>query len=711
MRRLVWNRIPWYAVSMNKNQVTGGTCRGYFLLLSAFFLVIIFPAPAGAEGRICRLAFDSPAGDVLYTADGAVAEPRTSFLVDCTDEGVRFQFDAAKACDIPSELEMFFQPSASLPDGNYYQFYTTFADPDAVFSESERRLLARRGVPGDFHPSLRLHYSYFTERMPEFPPLKDFRTRLATNATGCAADILIPWNTLARILPFDEHGKGRQWRFGAFRSADKVRSAWQGQLHKAPTWGTLVFPDISSGQLAAIHRAIAVQNTVKTEPVIDSTLFDRDSIPGALAAQEKEREALAQGIPAAGDNLPLAEMRQLSAASDRMRTYREVLATFHGGTRMEWQGWDLASISTAADGTETAEPLVYTPRRGYAVARQDGQPPAPACTDNGIPAFDKKTQTAKSLRLSYVFRESVADAVRLTDLCAVVHGTEPRALRCTVTLNDRALIDDHDPAAAPVHIDLPEIARGDRLVVTLREAERLAARFAFFCRMETSRFGLRPRAPINHDSPGPLVKTLPVKKDNEYDLHHVAIYAGELSRLLHEKPRVIQFGGWFEIGFQLNAEPRRKELYDKYRLTHVGNIKDNNLETNLKLENYCLETLRPAMVILNANNAFSSDAERVCTAMRESIRIVREKSPDTRIVILGIVPRPNPAQLEKAKILSPVIAQLAEQSGLPYRDVFPVFLDAEGKVREELFLPVGYMTPEGYRRWTEILIPDLESTL
>lgn len=295
----------------------------------------------GAEepDKVCLLAFDSVAEGVLYTEDGAVASPKTSFVIECTTEGVRFRFDVEKACDVTGALEVFVQPSPDLPDGNYYQFYTEFDNPEAVFSEADHVLLAQRGVPGDFHPSLRIYYSYFTERMPGFPYLKDFRTRLATTATGCTAKIFIPWNALARILPFDETGKGKQWRFSAFRSAEGMRSAWQGRLHKAPTWGRLVFPDVSPDQLAGIYRTIAVQNTLKTEPVIDPTLFDAASIPAALQAQENERAALERMIPPAGNKLSLVEMKAFADATDEMRTFREVLATFNAGTRIEWKGW------------------------------------------------------------------------------------------------------------------------------------------------------------------------------------------------------------------------------------------------------------------------------------------------------------------------------------------------------------------------------------
>lgn len=682
----------------------------FFLNLIVFlFASLLFGAEQ--QDRICQLAFDTASTGVLYAEDGTPARPKTTFSIECSADGVVFRFDAEKADEVDGELEVFVQPSLDLPNGNYYQFYTQFSNLDASFTDDERILLAQRGVPGTFHPSLRIHYYYFTERMPGFPYLKDYRTQLARHATGCMAEILIPWNALAHILPFDDNGKGNQWRFSAFRRADGVSSAWQGRLHKAPTWGRLVFPDISLDQLAEIYRTIAVQNTMKTEPVIDRTLFDSASIPNALAAQEKERAVLEKKIPSASVEYSLAEMRQLSAATDRMRTYREVLTAFHANTRIEWKGWALESVSIAEDGSERVTPLVYIPEHGYVACGADGQPDSSVCRDGRIPAIDTKTEVGKALRLRYVFPEAVSDQARLTDLCAVVHGAAPRKLRCTITLNGDALVTDHDPAEAPVHVDLPDIEKGDELVISLREADGLPVIFSFFSRVETERFGLLPRAPINHDRLRPLDRTLPVKKDNEYDMHFAAVYAEEISRLLQEKPRVIQFGGWFEIGFRLYAKPLQKALYEKYRLTHIGNISDDNIITNLKLENYLLDTLQPSMIILNAvnvNNVFSSDPEDVRAALRESIRIIREKVPAARIVILGVVPRPKSA--ERSKCLNLVVAKFAAEENIPYRDLSPVFLDSEGRVREDLFMP-GYMTPEGYRLWMELLVPDLESTL
>ncbi len=646
---------------------------------------------------------------MLWAEDGSEARPKTEFRIECTSTGVWFRCEAENAFRTKSELELFFRTSEDLPDGDYYQFYTDFSNPGGAFTDAERVMLARRGVPGDFHPSLRIHYSYFTERLPGFSFLKDFRTRLVKTDTGGTAEVFVPWNALARILPFDETGKGRWWRFSVFRSTDGVSAAWQGKRHAPPTWGMLVFPDIPEDQLADIYRTIAVQNTAKTEPVIDPTLFAPASIAPALVAQEKERVSLQKRIPPTGAKLSLPEMKSFAAATDRMRTYRDVLTAVHLGTRMEWKGWKLESVATTEDGTETAAPLAFAAKQGYAVRSEDGKPVRGTCGEGSIPPTDVTKKVSHALRLTYVFPEDVADQARLTDLCASVRGRDPRKLRCSITLNSKVLAKEHDPAAMPAHFDLPAPRKGDTLVVTLRETDGRDVNFLFFCRVETDRFGLVPRAPVNHDRLRPTDRILPVKRDNEYDMHFVNVYAGELARLLSEKPRVIQFGGWFEIGFQLNCEDRRKELYDKYRLTHVGNISDNNLITNLKLENYPLEYLNPSMIILNAHGTFSDDPEQVCAAMRESLRIIRGRVPRAKIVILGIVPGTRTA--ERAKILNPAIARLAEAENIPYRDVFPIFMDAGGKVRADLFQPGGYMSPEGYRQWTELLVPDLQESL
>lgn len=626
-----------------------------------------------ASNRVVTVAFDKPASGHLYLNDGSDATPATTFKIEMVPEGLRFDFLAEGAVELQGDFEFYFQAAGEPVEGNHYQFYTNFKRLEAHLTAAEQELLAARGISGDFHPALRPHYSYFTQPTKRFQVLREFKTSLTAAGSSAKVEVFIPWNALYHILPYTPDGKGQEWRFSAFRNADGVRSAWQGALKKPATWGRLRFADITESELAQLYRTIATQNSRSgKKPRFDPTLFASDSLPAALAKVERARALIEQRLPAADTTLQPAAMAALAAGSAELHNWREVIATIHTGTRMEWAGWTLESVERKADGAESATPLPFVAKSGYLHLSSSNKPAPGVCRDNSLPAND--AGATRYLRLTYTFTNDHADAIWLTDLCATLRTADERKLLLTVALNDAKLLTEHDPAVAPTNLPLPAIKQGDKLVLTLREAAGRAVTFSLFGRLEALRFGLEPRQAINHNAPLPTDKFLPVKRDHEYDMHHINIFAGEQSTLLLEKPRVIQYGGWFEIGFVLHERELRNELYQKYRLAQSGNIMEHMLITNFKIANTPLDYLKPELIIISADTAYPASfftAEQVCAAYDESLALIRSRLPEVKIVMLGIVPRDR--QLPRLTKLNQKLMEWAAANKITYRDLFPRF--------------------------------------
>lgn len=106
--------------------------------------------------------------------------------------------------------------------------------------------------------------------------------------------------------------------------------------------------------------------------------------------------------------------------------------------------------------------------------------------------------------------------------------------------------------------------------------------------------------------------------------------------------------------------------------------------------------------------------ERVLTDFRGFVTLVRDELPQTHIVFISIKPSVVLRHLwSKVQEANRLIEELcAGDARLLYLDVASHMLDAKGKPRRELFLDDGlHMNANGYRIWTQVVAPAVESAL
>jgi lysophospholipase L1-like esterase len=86
--------------------------------------------------------------------------------------------------------------------------------------------------------------------------------------------------------------------------------------------------------------------------------------------------------------------------------------------------------------------------------------------------------------------------------------------------------------------------------------------------------------------------------------------------------------------------------------------------------------------------------------------------PNTRIIAIGLKPTPARWHLNGRFIEANglIRSYCQSHSHCVYLDVTPAMLGADGKPKPELFIADGqHMTPEGYKVWTGLIRPHLES--
>ncbi len=229
---------------------------------------------------------------------------------------------------------------------------------------------------------------------------------------------------------------------------------------------------------------------------------------------------------------------------------------------------------------------------------------------------------------------------------------------------------------------------------------------------------------VSRENPTPSNTTenpaaMAVKGEGEWWLErHQTI----LSRLTKD-PELILIGN--SIFHSLDNENRQEvwEKYlDQYRTVNMGISGDRTENVIWRLQNGSLENIHPkvAVILIGTNNTDGnhylniSTPEELAGGIWKICEIVESKLPDTKILIMGILPygyKPNHRD-NINKATNSLISKFPEKNpNIHYTDIGHIYLDAEGKVRKELMPDYLHPNPEGHLLMFEALEDEIESLM
>jgi len=156
-------------------------------------------------------------------------------------------------------------------------------------------------------------------------------------------------------------------------------------------------------------------------------------------------------------------------------------------------------------------------------------------------------------------------------------------------------------------------------------------------------------------------------------------------------------------------ENNGKEVWEKYyhhrKAINLGIGGDRTQHVLWRLANGNLEGISPkaAVLMIGTNNANKDDhtAEQIADGITAIVKLLQERRPKTRILILGIFPRgeqPNPEREKNAKA-SELASKLADGKMVHYMDIGVHFLKPDQTLPKEIMPDFVHLTPRGYEIW------------
>jgi len=134
-----------------------------------------------------------------------------------------------------------------------------------------------------------------------------------------------------------------------------------------------------------------------------------------------------------------------------------------------------------------------------------------------------------------------------------------------------------------------------------------------------------------------------------------------------------------------------------------------------RLDHGEVDGISPKVVVLmiGTTNLASNTADEIAAAIKAIVQRLRDKLPQTKILLLAIFPRgekPDPVR-EKLQAVNGQIAKLDDGKMIKYLDIGKFFLNDDGTISKEIMPDYLHLTLKGYGIWADAIEPTLRPML
>ena len=161
-----------------------------------------------------------------------------------------------------------------------------------------------------------------------------------------------------------------------------------------------------------------------------------------------------------------------------------------------------------------------------------------------------------------------------------------------------------------------------------------------------------------------------------------------------------------------NPEVQRQvwePYYGERKAANMGIGGDRTQHVLWRLDHGNIDGISPKLVVLmigtNNSNGTDNTAEEIADGIKAIVAKLREKLPETKILMLAIFPRgeqPNPQREKNAKA-SELASAVADGEMVQYLDIGEAFLDENGTLSKKIMPDYLHLTVDGYQIWAKAI--------
>ena len=163
-----------------------------------------------------------------------------------------------------------------------------------------------------------------------------------------------------------------------------------------------------------------------------------------------------------------------------------------------------------------------------------------------------------------------------------------------------------------------------------------------------------------------------------------------------------------------NGPKAWEEAFGARRVLNMGFGWDRTQNVLWRLDNGEFDGLHPKFVILNigsnnfsgTGNARESTAAEVAEAIKAICARINSKSPDSKIILMGVFPRgaaANDHYRAKITALNKLLAEFSKEKGMTFLDIGAKMLQPDGSLPRDIMGDSVHPTEKGYSIWAQAL--------
>jgi len=186
---------------------------------------------------------------------------------------------------------------------------------------------------------------------------------------------------------------------------------------------------------------------------------------------------------------------------------------------------------------------------------------------------------------------------------------------------------------------------------------------------------------------------------------------------LGEKARVIFIGDSITQGWEGEGKAVWAKYYAARNAINLGIGGDRTQHVLWRLENGNLTGLKPkaAVLMIGTNNSNGEDntVEQIAEGIGAIVQKLRERLPETKVLLIPIFPRSENPSPQRGKILqvNQIVQKLADGKHVIWVDFGHRFLASDGTLPRDLMPDFLHLSSKGYGLWAESLEPALAAAL
>jgi lysophospholipase L1-like esterase len=209
--------------------------------------------------------------------------------------------------------------------------------------------------------------------------------------------------------------------------------------------------------------------------------------------------------------------------------------------------------------------------------------------------------------------------------------------------------------------------------------------------------------------------TVPVPKSGPRAERFAQRHAENLARAKQGDVELLFLGDSITEGWR-NAADVFEKHFGQWKTANFGIGGDHTQHVLWRVMNGELDGISPKVVVMliGTNNTGTwQPPDLIADGVARIVTTIREKSPNSRVLLLAIFPREKgrPEQCAKVPLINQHLAKLQDGRNVRYLDLTEKFLDANGNIQAEIMPDALHLSAAGYQIWAEAMQPLLEEMM